>query len=156
MVNSTNELQIHPTLQVPIPALFLVGIIVCLLSLINLGSTLAFNSLLSLPLIALYISYLVPIALLTARQLAGKHPKYGPFQLGRGSIPVKILAMIYLLYVIVFVAFPATKPVTSLTMNYASPILIGFLTLAMVDWVFRGRTKFEVPTASLDHEEDER
>jgi amino acid transporter len=126
------------------------------LSLINLGSTLAFNSLISLPLIALYISYFVPIALLTVRQIAGRHPKYGPFQLGRMSIPVKLCAMVYLVYVIIFVAFPASKPVTSLTMNYASPILIGFFFIAMVDWVFRGRKKFNVPTATLEHEEDER
>ncbi|KAF9701300.1 hypothetical protein EKO04_000141 [Ascochyta lentis] len=147
---------IHPTLQVPIPALFLVGFICCLLSLINLGSAAAFNSLVSLPTIALYISYVVPIALLTARQLAGRHPKYGPFQLGKWSVPVKICAMVYLIYVIVFVAFPASRPVTSLTMNYAPPILVGFLIIAMLDWFVRGRKKFEVPTAALEHEEDER
>ncbi|KAF2847928.1 amino acid transporter [Plenodomus tracheiphilus IPT5] len=142
---------IHPTLQVPIPALFLVGIVCCLLSLINLGSAAAFNSLISLPTIALYISYLVPIALLTARQLAGRHPKYGPFQLGKWSVPVKVCAMVYLVYVIVFVSFPATKPVTSLTMNYGPPILAGFLIIAMIDWFARGRNTFEVPTAALEH-----
>ncbi|KAI8931379.1 hypothetical protein NX059_011712 [Plenodomus lindquistii] len=146
---------IHPTLQVPIPALFLVGFVVCLLSLINLGSAAAFNSLISLPTIALYISYFIPIALLTARQLAGRHPKYGPFRLGKWSIPIKICAMIYLLYVIIFVAFPASRPVTSLTMNYAPPILGGFFVLAMMDWFIRGRKTFEVPTAALEHEDDE-
>jgi amino acid transporter len=141
---------------VPLPALFLVGFVCCLLSLINLGSEAAFSSLISLPTIALYISYLVPITLLTARQLAGRHPKYGPFQLGRWSIPIKLCAMVYLVYVIIFVAFPASKPVTSLTMNYGPVILVGFLIIAMVDWVFRGRKKFEVPTAALEHEEDQR
>jgi hypothetical protein len=94
------------------------------------------------------------MALLTARQLAGRHPKYGPFQLGRWSIPIKLCAMAYLIYVIIFVAFPASKPVTSSTMNYAAPILIGFFMIAMVDWFIRGRKKFEVPTAALEHEQD--
>ncbi|KAJ4312879.1 hypothetical protein N0V94_007219 [Neodidymelliopsis sp. IMI 364377] len=147
---------IHPTLQVPIPALFLVGLICCLLSLINLGSEAAFNSLISLPTIALYISYFVPIALLTARQLSGRHPKYGPFQLGRWSVPIKLCAMVYLVYVIIFVSFPASKPVTSLTMNYAPPILAGFLVIAMADWFARGRKTFEVPTAALEHGEDDK
>jgi len=62
--------------------------------------------------------------------------------------------MVYLVYVIVFVAFPASKPVTSLTLNYASPILVGFLLIAMVDWIFRGRKMFEVPTAALDDIEE--
>ncbi|KAL6157973.1 hypothetical protein ACJQWK_07949 [Exserohilum turcicum] len=141
---------IHPTLQVPIPALFLVGLICCLLSLINLGSAAAFNSLISLPTIALYVSYLVPITLLTLRQMAGRHPKYGPFQFGPWSVPIKLCAMVYLVYIIIFVAFPASRPVTSLSMNYAPPILIGFLVIAMVDWFARGRARFEVPTAALD------
>lgn len=64
--------------------------------------------------------------------------------------------MVYLVYVIIFVAFPASKPVTSLNMNYAPPILIGFLLIAMVDWFARGRKTFEVPTAALEHGEDER
>lgn len=140
----------------PIPALFLVGFVCCLLSLINLGSAAAFNSLISLPTIALYVSYLVPITLFTARQLAGRHPKYGPFQLGRWSVPIKLCAVLYLVYVIIFVSFPASRPVTSLTMNYAPPILIGFMVIAMVDWFVRGRKKFEVPTAALEHAEEER
>lgn len=58
--------------------------------------------------------------------------------------------MVYLVYIIIFVAFPASRPVTSLSMNYAPPILIGFLVIAMVDWFARGRARFEVPTAALD------
>ena len=109
-----------------------------------------------MPTIALYASYLVPITLLTLRQLAGRHPKYGPFQFGGWSVPIKLCAMVYLIYVMIFVAFPAYRPVTSLTMNYAPPILAGFLLIAMVDWVFRAHNKFEVPTAPLEYMEDER
>ncbi|KAF2864925.1 amino acid/polyamine transporter I [Massariosphaeria phaeospora] len=147
---------IHPTLQVPLPALMLVGTVCCLLSLINLGSSAAFNALIALPTIALYISYLIPILLLTIRQLAGRHPKYGPWQLGRWSIPIKIAAIIYLTYVIVFVPFPSSRPVTNLTMNYAAPIFLGAIFLALGDWFIRGRRTFEVPTAALEWEtEDE-
>lgn len=38
-------------------------------------------------------------------------------------------------------------------MNYAPPILVGFLVIAMVDWFARDRKKFEVPTAALEHAE---
>ncbi|KAF7453360.1 hypothetical protein A1F99_006180 [Pyrenophora tritici-repentis] len=147
---------IHPKLQVPIPALLLVGIICCLLSLISLSSTTALNSLISLPTIALYVSYLVPIILLTLRQLVRRHPKYGPFQFGKWSVPIKLCAMVYLVYVMIFVAFPASRPVTSLTLNYAPPVLLGFLFIAMVDWFVRAKRKFEVPTAALEYAEDER
>src|ERR1700730_16139418 len=52
---------VHPTLNIPINALLLVGAICCLLALINIGSSTAFNALISLPTIALYISYFIPI-----------------------------------------------------------------------------------------------
>ncbi|RYN15833.1 hypothetical protein AA0119_g13440 [Alternaria tenuissima] len=146
---------IHPTLQVPTRALLLVGLICCLLSLINLGSAAAFNSLVSLPTIALYLSYLGPIMLLTYRQIVGRHPKYGPFQLGRWSIPVKLCAIAYLMYIIVFVSFPASRPVTSLNMNYALPIFIGFMVIAIADWLVRGRKTFKVPTAPIEDAEEE-
>jgi hypothetical protein len=126
-----------------------------LLSLINLGSAAAFGALLALPTIALYASYAIPIVLLLLRQLAGKHPRYGPWQIGRGNISTKVVALAYLIYVIIFVPFPASKLVTSLTMNYAAPIFLGAMGLAMIDWFVRGRKKFVVPTMSLEWDMEE-
>jgi amino acid transporter len=119
-----------------------------------LGSAQAFNALIALPTIALYISYIIPITLLLLRQLAGKHPKYGPWHLGRWSIPIKACALLYLVYVAVFVPFPASRPVTNLTMNYAAPIFICAVLLALMDWFVRGRKKFDVPTLPLEFGED--
>ena len=144
----------HRTLQVPLPALLLVGSACCLLSLINLGSPQAFNALIALPTVALYISYIIPITLLLLRQLAGKHPKYGPWHLGRWGLPIKLSALVYLVYVVIFVPFPASRPVTSLTMNYAAPIFIGAVLLALLDWFIRGRKKFSVPTLALEYTTD--
>jgi hypothetical protein len=93
--------------------------------------------------------------LLTYRQIVGRHPKYGPFQLGRWSIPVKLCAIAYLMYIIVFVSFPASRPVTSLNMNYALPIFIGFMVIAIADWLVRGRKTFKVPTAPIEDAEEE-
>lgn len=142
--------QIHPTLQVPIPALLLVGIIPCILSLINLGSTVAFNALIALPMIALYISYLIPIVLLTLSQIAGKHPVYGPWRLERWSVPVKLFAICYIFYVLVFLPFPTVRPVTKATMNYAGPVVLGVILVALGDWGVRGRRKFRVPVEVED------
>lgn len=150
--SNNSAIQIHPVLQVPLPALLLVGTICCLLSLINLGSAVAFNALVALPTIALYVSYAIPITLLTLRQLRGKHPTYGPWRLGRWSIPIKLFSLCYLIYVITFVPFPTSRPVTSETMNYAGPVLGGVIVLAFADWFLRGRKRFRVPTKALEDE----
>ena len=60
---------VHPTLKIPINSLLLVGFVCCLLALINIASSAAFNALISLPTIALYISYFIPIFFLVIRKL---------------------------------------------------------------------------------------
>jgi hypothetical protein len=112
----------------------------------------AFNALIALPLVALYISYLIPIVLLTLRQLAGRHPAYGPWCLGRWSIPIKLLSICFLVYVIVFAAFPTVRPVTTLTMNYAGPVVLGVIMLALLDWFTTGRLRFKVPIDAVEAE----
>lgn len=142
----TNPNQIDPRLQVPIPALLFVGFICCLLSLINLGSTVAFQALIALPLFALYISYLIPIVLLTLRQIANEHPVYGPWRLGRWSVPVKLFSICYLVYVIIFLPFPTVRSVTPLTMNYAGPVMLGVVLVALADWCMGGWKRFRIVT----------
>ncbi|KAH7384613.1 amino acid/polyamine transporter I [Pyrenochaeta sp. MPI-SDFR-AT-0127] len=148
--------HIHPKLQVPVPALVLVAIVCCFLSLIHFGSAVAFNALIALPMIALYISYLIPIVLLTLRQIAGEQHFYGPWRLGRWSVPIKVFSICYLVYVIIFIPFPTVRPVTSLTMNYAGPVLLGIIVIALLDWFTTGRRRFRVPTTAFESGEDDR
>jgi len=61
----------------------------------------------------------------------------------------------YLIYVVIFVPFPASLPVTSLTMNYAAPIFLGAVLLALIDWFVRGRKKFSVPTLAIEYADDD-
>lgn len=54
--------KVHPTLGVPVNALFLVTIVEMLLGLIDLGSSSAFTAFVSVGVIALALSYALPIA----------------------------------------------------------------------------------------------
>jgi amino acid transporter len=87
---------VHPTLKIPINALLLVGAICCLLALINIASSTAFNALISLPTIALYISYFIPIFFLVIGELQNRHPQYGPFKLGRWGLPINLYALAFI------------------------------------------------------------
>ncbi|PVH99996.1 amino acid transporter [Periconia macrospinosa] len=141
---------VHPTLQIPIPALLLVAFICALLALINIGSTVAFTALVSLPTVSLYVSYFIPILLLTLRKLRGMHPKYGPFKLGRWGLPINVFSLVYIVFVLIWIPFPPGRPVTAQTMNYAAPLFIAVVILALVDWVISGKTRFKVPTTAID------
>jgi amino acid transporter len=139
---------VHPTLKIPINSLLLVGAICCLLALINIGSSTAFNALISLPTIALYISYFIPIFFLVIRKLQNRHPVYGPFKLGRWGLPLNLFALVYIVYILTFLPFPTMLPVTAVNMNYAGPLVGAIILIALGDWFISGRKRFEVPIAA--------
>jgi choline transport protein len=143
--------QVSPTKKVPLRALYLVAVVTVLLSLINIGSTTAFNAILSLSTLALYVSYLIPITLLTLKRLHhDTHDMaWGPFHLGRWGLPINIFGIIYAVYVSIFLPFPPTQPVTWVNMNYAGPVLGAVLVFGAFDWFVRGRRHFHGPTVKV-------
>ena len=145
---------VHPKLQIPLPALFLVGFICSLLALVNIGSSVAFAALVSLPTTSLYISYFVPILLLLLRKLAGKHPQYGPWKLGRWGIPINTFCLAYILFVLIWIPFPPVYPVTAENMNYAGPLVLALIAFALLDWFTTGKTRFKVPTGAITYRPD--
>ena len=139
--------QIHPKFNIPVNALIFVGIICALLSLINIGSTTAFNALISLPLISTYVSYILPITFILLRKIRGQQQRYGPFKLGRWGIPINTFAIVYILFTLSFVALPTIRPTTSVNMNYAGPLLLAVIVIAVSDWFLSGRRRFQVPVS---------
>ncbi|OCK91861.1 putative amino acid permease [Cenococcum geophilum 1.58] len=137
---------VHPTLRIPIRSLGLVGIICAIIGLITVGSTAAFFAIISLGAISLYISYLVPILLFLLRKLEGRHPTYGPWNLGKFGIPVNIFAVCYCIFVIIWLPFPSMLPVTAKNFNYAGPIMGAVIIIALADWFISGHKRFQVPT----------
>ena len=95
----------------------------------------------------LYLSYAIPLFFVLLRKLEGNHPPYGPYHLGKWSIPVNIAGLVFSVFIVIFLPFPSMQPVTAANMNYAGPILAAVLVLALVDWFISGRKRFQVPTS---------
>lgn len=143
-------LKVSPTYRIPLRCLWLVSAVVLLLSLINIGSSAAFNAILSLSAIALYFSYLVPIVFLVIKRIRAPHEiQWGPFCLGKWGLPINVFSVIWAVYILIFLPFPATLPVTAENMNYAAPVFIGVVLFAVVDWCFRGRYKWNGPIGKM-------
>lgn len=144
--------HVHPHRQIPVRAVVVVVILQALLGLIYLGNDTAFNAVLSMAAIALYLSYILPIIYMLAfgrRNL--KKSDYGPFRLGKslGTV-LNILGCIWMIVVIVFSAFPTVMPLTPQNMNYSSVVLGGWLVFGVLYYTFWGRRKF-VPPMSTDN-----
>lgn len=153
METDLQSIQISPHFNQPLRALFLVIAVCCILSMISIGSTTAFNAMISLPLMALYISYGIPVAFLLTMKLRGRAPRLGPFYLRHGGVFVNALAVAYILYVLSFAALPTVLPVTSANMNYAGPLVLAVMLAAAADWCLSGRRRFWLPEAARDTRE---
>jgi choline transport protein len=132
--------------HVPLPAIAVTTLFLFLIGLLNIGSTTAFNAIVSLGTVGLYISYLMPITLIFYRRIAcPKSLPYGPLRLGKLGMGVNLVSILYTVYVSVFLLFPPYQPVTAQNMNYAPVVLGGVLILSAVWWFVRGKKEFVGP-----------
>ncbi|OOQ88338.1 amino acid permease [Penicillium brasilianum] len=137
---------VDPTYKIPLRALLLVATCIFALSFIQIGSTAAFNAILSLSTLGLYISYLIPLVLLVLKRFtAPQEIPRGTFSLGKLGLPTNLVAILFATYFAIFLPFPSTLPVTAENMNYAGPVLGFIMLFACVDWIVRGRHKWEGP-----------
>ncbi|PYH76870.1 GABA permease [Aspergillus uvarum CBS 121591] len=121
-----------------------------LFGLINIGSTTAFNAILSLAVLELHVSYVVPIIFfLWHRNCLPQSLQTGPWSLGRGEIIVNIVAIVYLCFTSIFMVFPAYRPVTPSNMNYAPLIFGAVLLWSGGFWLWRGRKEYDGPVVVL-------
>lgn len=144
----------NPYYKIPIRTIVLVGVIVGLLGLINIGSTTAFNAVLSLSTLSLYISYIIPIIIFALRKLRNKPIPYGPFRLGSFGLYINIFAVVYAIFVCIFLPFPPMQPVTAENMNYSSPVFVFVLLFSLIDWLVRGRMLYKGPVREVVPIED--
>ena len=139
---------VHPTLRIPLNALGLVSVVIVLLQLINIGSSTALFAILGVSTIGLYMSYTLPILFILLTKLRDPHSiRYGPFKLPGGFVGIAInaFAVLYGVFILIWLPFPPFMPVTAVNMNYAGPIIGGVILFALLDWAISGRKRFTVP-----------
>ena len=139
-----------------------------LLGLISIGSSVAFNAVVSLPLASLYASYLLACSLLLWRRTtgciratasndqlddkltnlpgSGGQLVWGPWRVkGFPGVLINVVACAYLLLIEIFVFWPPSKDVTAKTMNYSSLVLGAVAVLSAVYYLFWGRRTYHGP-----------
>ena len=138
--------------RIPVRAIVLVTVIACLLGLINMGSSTAFNALTSLALIGHYTSYLLPISLMVIRRFGKKEIPWGPWTLGRWGLSINLVSMTYSIILIVFMVFPPYQPVSVQNMNYASLIFGVAILISILLWFGYGRKVYWGPVREVVEE----
>ncbi|KAK0826559.1 hypothetical protein LTR03_017165 [Friedmanniomyces endolithicus] len=142
--------RVHPKLDVPLESLALTNLVVLIFGLIFLGSSSAFNAIVSASVVALGLSYGIPVAIncLRGRKMlpATRHfilPEwFGWF--------ANLLGVSYVLLTTVLFVFPPGLPVTGSSMNYCIVAFGIVLMISMIQWFVDGRKNFTGPKVELD------
>lgn len=132
--------HLHERSKLPLWALGLSVLITMLLGLINIGSSTAFNAVISLVVATYYTSYFNAILLLTWRKFCNNAPEPGPWTIGKmPSLIVNIATLVYIVVIFIFSFFPLVVPITPSTMNWAVVLYVGVVLIGAVLYIFRGK-----------------
>lgn len=131
--------RVDKRLGVPVYALALVTAVQMLLGLINLGSSSAFTAFVSVGVIALAVSYAIPIG--TSLWYGRREVLRARWNCGRvvGTI-VNVVALCWISFEMVLFSMPTSLPVTPTTMTYASVVFAGFLAMSAAWYFLYART----------------
>jgi amino acid permease (GABA permease) len=137
--------KVHARLGQPLNALLLTTILVILFGCIFLGSSSAFNAILSASVVALGVSYAIPVAVHCLRG-RNRLPPSRSFKLpvALGWI-ANLIGISYATITTVLFLFPPERPVTGSNMNYCIVVFAIILIISVVQWFVDGRKNFAGP-----------
>ena len=142
--------QVEPRSALPLYSIGVTVTISLLLALINIGSTTAFNAIVSLSVASVLASYVMPIVLILRRRILKEPIRFGPWRMGRFGIVANIVGLVYAAIAFFFSFWPPTKEVKPENMNWAC-LVWGFAMLFCTFWyLVRARTYYHGPIREFD------
>ncbi|MCJ1396698.1 hypothetical protein MMC18_009590 [Xylographa bjoerkii] len=142
---SSTIAYVKPGWNIPLNAVMITLLVTVLLSLINIGSSVAFNAIGSLAVTALLGSYIISISTLILRRARNLPLPARRWTLGRAGIFINIGAVAFLLVIWVFTLFPIAIPVTATTMNWNCLMFGSAMIFAVLYYAVWGRKTYVAP-----------
>lgn len=140
--------KVHSKHEMPLNALILTTVLVVIFGCIFLGSSSAFNAIISASVVALGVSYAIPPAIncLRGRKMLPPRPFVLPGPLGWIC---NLLGIAYVIVTTVLFLFPPTLPVTGSNMNYCIVAFFIVIVISVVQWFVDGRKNYKGPVVEL-------
>ncbi|KFY48511.1 hypothetical protein V495_01268 [Pseudogymnoascus sp. VKM F-4514 (FW-929)] len=137
--------HVRPGWDIPLNAVMVSFIITIILSMINIGSTVAFNAIASLGTAALISSYIISISCVRIKRWRGHKLPPARWSLGKFGAPINDFSILYLTLVFIFSFFPMTAVVDAESMNW-NILIYGFTIMFAIVWFFaRGKKQYAGP-----------
>lgn len=123
-----------------------------IISLINIGSTAAFNAMLSLSTVALMGTYVISIACVTTRRLS-PHAIPLPqsrWTLGRWGLSINICALIYAFWSFFWSFWPNAHDITAENFNWACVLFVGLMSTGVILYFVHARKVYNGPVTLVE------
>jgi choline transport protein len=140
--------------ELPLNAVLLSLSITVLLAIINIGSTAAFNSVISLLVSSLFTAYFISISCILVKRIRGEPLPPSRWSMGRLAIPCNIIALLYIALAFIISFFPIYKQVTAVSMNWAVLVWGVIFIFATIVYFISGRKVYKGPVVLVMKPED--
>jgi amino acid permease (GABA permease) len=134
--------QVNPKTRTPTNAIWLAAGGALILGLPYLWNNTAYAAVTSIAVIGLYVAYVLPTFL---RLRLGSRFQPGPWQLGRWSRPIGIIAVVWVAIIFVLFMLPTASPITGTNFNYTVVAVVAVLGFAGIWWLMSARKWFTGP-----------
>ncbi|KIL92950.1 hypothetical protein FAVG1_04131 [Fusarium avenaceum] len=131
--------------HMPFNAVYLMSIGAALLSLIQIGSEVAFTVLVSLSTLGIMSTYLLSIGCVLLKRIRGEELPFARWSLGRFGLAINAFSVLYSLFIVILCCFPLTLPVDTATANWAPLIWFAVIIIAAIAYVTHGRKAYTPP-----------
>ncbi|EJD04196.1 amino acid transporter [Fomitiporia mediterranea MF3/22] len=138
--------KVDPKSKIPFNALLLAVAVQLALCAIDFGTTTGFNTVIAIGTEGFYLSYAAPLGARALSKLTGHHRRLeGAYTLGKFSLLLNVIGLLFLLFASITFNFPQVNPVTKDNMNYTSAALGAIGAISLLTWITTGRKKFTGP-----------
>lgn len=120
------------------------------MSLINIGSTVAFNAVLSLGVVALMATYGISIGCVLLKRLRGEPFLPARWALGKAGIYVNAIAMVYIVWGFFWSFWPNGFKPNAQTFNWAVVLFVGVMGIACLEYLVHARRYYEGPVVKVE------
>ncbi|RUP44900.1 amino acid/polyamine transporter I, partial [Jimgerdemannia flammicorona] len=144
---------LHPKTQSPVFAVWFNIVVALIIGIPFMFSSQAFNAIVSVNTIASSVSYLIPILLRIT--LARDTFQPGPFNLGKFSVPVGIVASCWISLTSVLFICPTEYPITTGNMNFAVAPFVIVIGISSGYFAIWGRKWFKGPVDNTHVDDSE-
>ncbi|KAK6074251.1 choline transport protein (amino acid permease) [Seiridium cupressi] len=136
--------------HIPTNSVYITSVFVGILAFVQLGSTVAFNVIVSLSLLGLLSTYMISIGSVLWMRIRGRELPPARWSLGRLGLFVNAFAFLYCGFIIVFSCFPTAIPVDTSSANWAPAVWVGVIVISGVVYVIHGRHHYRAPVEFVE------